>query len=284
MKIGIGLPNHVRDVDASTIPAYAARAERAGFATLGTIGRIAYPGVMDTVALAAAAGATTTIGLLSNVLLATVWPPVLLAKEVASIDGVSGGRLTLGVGIGQRPDDFVVDGLGPRGLGRRIDADLEIYRSVWDGEPVGGGDNGAVPLTARRVPMIFGGRSPASYERMATWGDGYIAPAVPPAYLAENFDTARKAWKDAGREGSPRLIAINYFAFDDLEKGRAGVADYYGTAPAEYRDIVVGSIAGGAAAAWDAVQAFADLGVDELVFQPSTADPDGIERLAAAVL
>ena len=59
MRIGIGLPNQVRDVRAAVIPAWARRAEEAGFATLGTTGRIAYPGVMDTVALAAAAGATT---------------------------------------------------------------------------------------------------------------------------------------------------------------------------------------------------------------------------------
>ncbi|MFG1997372.1 hypothetical protein ACGFJ7_46090 [Actinoplanes sp. NPDC048988] len=61
------------------------------------------------------------------------------------------------------------------------------------------------------------------------------------------------------------------------------MADYYGTAPAAYRDIVVGSIAAGAQAARAAVRAFADLGADELVFQPSTADPNGVERLAAAV-
>ncbi|MEU7691502.1 MULTISPECIES: LLM class flavin-dependent oxidoreductase [Microbispora] len=81
MKIGIGLPNQVRDVTAATIPRWAALAEEAGFSTLATTGRYAYPGVSDTVALAAA-GATTTIGLLSAVLLAPTWPGALLAKEV----------------------------------------------------------------------------------------------------------------------------------------------------------------------------------------------------------
>src|SRR5256885_1732303 len=141
MKIGIGLPNQVRDVRPAVIPAWAARAEQAGFSTLGTVGRIAYPGGMDTVTLAAAAGATSTIGLTSNVMLATVWPATLLAKELAGIDGVSGGRLTIGFGIGGRPDDFVADGLGPKGLGKRIDRDLETYRAFWTGQPVGGGDN-----------------------------------------------------------------------------------------------------------------------------------------------
>jgi alkanesulfonate monooxygenase SsuD/methylene tetrahydromethanopterin reductase-like flavin-dependent oxidoreductase (luciferase family) len=126
MKIGIGPPNQVRDVHPAVIPGWAARAEEAGFAALGSLGRIAYPGVMDTVALAAAAGATTTIALISNILVAPVWPPVLLAKEAAGIDGISGGRLTLGLGTGGRPDDFVVElpagSLSPRDVRRYVAA------------------------------------------------------------------------------------------------------------------------------------------------------------------
>jgi alkanesulfonate monooxygenase SsuD/methylene tetrahydromethanopterin reductase-like flavin-dependent oxidoreductase (luciferase family) len=74
MKIGIGLPTQIRDMDAAVIPQWASRAEDAGFSTLATLGRIAYPGVMDTVALAGAAAATQRIGLSSNVMLSTVWP------------------------------------------------------------------------------------------------------------------------------------------------------------------------------------------------------------------
>ena len=69
------------------IPGWAGRAEEAGFSTLGTVGRYAYPGLADTVALAAAAGTTSRIGLMSGVLLATTWPGPLLAKELAGIDG-----------------------------------------------------------------------------------------------------------------------------------------------------------------------------------------------------
>src|ERR1700753_787478 len=118
MHIGIGLPNQVRDVRASVIPRWAAQAESAGFSTLGTVGRMAYPGVIDTVALAAAAGATSTIGLLTTALLGPIWPGTLLAKEIAGIDGVSGGRLRLGLGIGNagpRGDDFAVPGFPASG-------------------------------------------------------------------------------------------------------------------------------------------------------------------------
>ncbi|MCW2913853.1 MAG: class flavin-dependent oxidoreductase [Actinomycetia bacterium] len=89
----------------SVIPEWASQAEKAGFSSLGSVGRIAYRGVMDTVALAAAAGATSTIGLISNIMLTTVWPAALLAKEVAGIDAVSGNRLTLGIGLGRPGGD-----------------------------------------------------------------------------------------------------------------------------------------------------------------------------------
>jgi alkanesulfonate monooxygenase SsuD/methylene tetrahydromethanopterin reductase-like flavin-dependent oxidoreductase (luciferase family) len=282
MKIGIGLPNQVRDVRPTVIPAWATRAEQAGFSTLGTVGRIAYPGVMDTVTLAAAAGATNSIGLISNVMLATVWPATLLAKELAGIDGVSGGRLTVGIGIGFRPDDFVVDGFGPKGLGRRIDRDLETYRAMWTGQPVGGGDNPAVPAGSREVPMLFGGIAPASFARMAKWGQGYIGGSLPPESVADYFEQARSAWKDAGRSGEPRLVAIAYFALGDADRGRANVHDYYsGT---EFADQIAAGVSGTPDAVRATVAGFADLGADELIFNPGTDDIDEIDRLAGVVL
>ena len=282
MKLGIGLPNQVRNVRPTVIPEYAAKAEEAGFSTLGTVGRLAYPGVMDTVTLAAAAGATSTIGLISNIMLATVWPPTLLAKEVAGIDGVSGGRLTLGIGIGIREDDFIVEGIGPRGLGKRIDHDLEVYREVWNGKTVGGDLNAAVPEGTREVPMMFGGMAPASYARMAKWGEGYIAGSVPAPMVVPSFDGARAAWEEAGREGKPRLIAIAYFALGDIELGRANAHDYYSVS-GEFADLVTANVAGTAEAVKTLAAQFEEIGADELIFNPTTDDVDDIARLADIV-
>src|SRR5258708_18234723 len=208
MKIGIGLPNQVRGTLPTVIPGWAAGAEQAGFATLGSFGRWASPGVRDTVALAAAAAATTSIGLLSNIIIGPAWPPVLLAKETSSIDAISGGRLTLGLGVGIRPDDFVVDGLGLGARGQRFDQDLGIYRDVWNGEPVGGGPNPAVTPRARQIPLIFGGAAPAAFERVARWGIGYIGTSIPAPLVAPCFEATRCAWSKAGREVSPRLRSI----------------------------------------------------------------------------
>jgi alkanesulfonate monooxygenase SsuD/methylene tetrahydromethanopterin reductase-like flavin-dependent oxidoreductase (luciferase family) len=283
MRIGIGLPNQVRDVRPAVIPEWAARAERAGFSTLGTVGRIAYPGVMDTVALAAAAGATSTIGLISNILIAPVWPAVLLAKEAAGIDAVSGGRLTLGLGIGGRPDDFVVDGLGPRGLGKRFDHDIGLYRDVWKGELIGG-SNPAVPAGTRQVPLLFGGFAQAALDRMARWGEGYLGASQPAAAVGDAFEGARTAWRNAGREGSPRLVAIAYYAFGDIDKGRDNIRDYYSAFGDEEADAVAAGVHGGPDAVKAAVEAFAGIGADELILNPALDDIDEVARLADALL
>jgi alkanesulfonate monooxygenase SsuD/methylene tetrahydromethanopterin reductase-like flavin-dependent oxidoreductase (luciferase family) len=216
-------------------------------------------------------------------MLATVWPATLLAKELAGIDGVSGGRLTVGIGLGLRPDDFVVDGLGPKGLGKRIDRDLETYRALWTGQPVGGGGNPAVPAGSREVPMLFGGMAPASFARMAKWGQGYIAGSLPPEGVAGHFEQARAAWKEAGRSGEPRRVAIAYFALGDAGKGRANVHDYY-SVTGEFADQVAAGLSGTPDAVRATVAGFADLGVGELIFNPGTDDIDEIDRLADVVL
>lgn len=286
MKIGIGLPNQIRDVNPALIPQWASRAEHAGFCSLATIGRTAYPGAMDTVALAAAAAVTSKIGLTSTVILATVWPPVLLAKELASIDAMSGGRLTLGLGIGgNRTDDFVVDGRPAKNLGTRIESDLQVYRSVWKGQRVGGGGNPAVPAATRSIPMMFGGMVPATFKRMAKWGRGYIAASLPPAAIEPFFDAARKAWKDEGRDGSPTLVAIAWYVFADVDKGRNNVRDYYLAIGSEQADTIVdGALHVCSEGVRHAVSSFAAIGADQLIFHQAYADLSEIDKLAEAVL
>jgi alkanesulfonate monooxygenase SsuD/methylene tetrahydromethanopterin reductase-like flavin-dependent oxidoreductase (luciferase family) len=283
MKIGIGLPNQVRGTDPTIIPAWATRAEQAGFTSLGTVGRIAYPGVMDTVALAAAAASTHSIELISGVLLAPVWPGELLAKEAAGIDAVSGGRLTLGVGVGVRPDDFVAEGFGTAGRGKRFDQDLEDYREFWDGKLVGGGPNPGVTPNARQVPLVFGGMSDAAYARGAKWGTGYIGGSVPASMVAPSFDAFRSEWTKAGREGSPRLIGLAYFAFGDGDLGRSNVHDYYSISGDQIAGLISGNVSVGADRVKETIEAFAEIGTTDLIFNPSIGDLDEIARLAEVV-
>ena len=282
MKIGIGIPNQVRNMRPDVVPGWARLAEESGFASLTTVGRQAYPGLSDTVALAAAAAVTSRTELISGVLLATTWPGPLLAKELAGIDGVSGGRLTVGLGVGQRPDDFIAEGYGPKGRGARMDRDLETYRDIWRGEPVGGGPNPAVPQGTRQIPLLFGGFAPAVMDRMARWGEGYIGGSVPAPMAAPAFDAARDAWRRAGREGAPRLVALAYFALGDSDKGRQNVYDYYSVS-AEFAEIAAGAVCDSPAKVKATISSFADIGVDEISFNTGTDDVDEVKRLADTV-
>src|SRR5215207_4308128 len=106
MRIGIGLPNPVPGCPGDLLPRLAQAAEQRGFAVLTTIDRVAFPSQDPLIALAAAAAVTAQIELMPNILLVPTRNAVLLAKQAASIAGISGGRFTLGVGVGARPDDF----------------------------------------------------------------------------------------------------------------------------------------------------------------------------------
>ncbi|WP_193047964.1 LLM class flavin-dependent oxidoreductase [Mycolicibacterium baixiangningiae] len=277
MHIGIGLPNQVRNVAASVIPRWAADAERAGFATLATIGRYAYPGVVDTVALAAAAGATRTINLLTAVLLAPTWPAALLAKEIAGIDGVSGGRLTLGVGLGSREEEFVTPGLGLAARGKRLESDLGTYRDLWRGE----GSNPVVPVGTRQVPVLIGGYSARTMSRMVRWGDGYIGGALPLNMTAPAFTEAKRAWREAGRPGKPKLVVLAYFALGNTELGWANVRHFYQQAPDHIASSVV--VCTSHSTVRELIDQYTQLDVDEIIFIPGTDNLDEVSRLADAI-
>lgn len=154
---------------------------------------------------------------------------------------------------------------------------------MWNGRPVGGGDNPAVPAYTREVPLLFGGFAPNALARMAKHGQGYVGGSMPPGMVADAFDKARAAWRDGGREGDPRLVAIVYYALGEPDTGRAKVGDYYSNL-GELAKVVVDNVRTTPEAVRAAVKEFADLGADELIFNPATDEIDDVERLAEIVL
>lgn len=286
MEIGIGLPNTIPGTDGRTLVAWARRAEERGFSVLGTIDRVAYPNYESLIALAAAAAATERIRLMTDVLLGPTRNPVLLAKAAASLDQISGGRFTLGVSVGGREDDFVAAGQEFKQRGRRWDEALELIHRAWEGEPVAGSPKPVTPPPVRngRVPILIGGNADEAIARTVRWGIGWTAGGGGPDMAGPYIERVRKAWQEAGREGAPRLVALNYFALGDRPEVAQGgyLSDYYGGAP--WVGQLIQYLPRTAEALRAIAKAFADAGFDELIFFPTIADLAQVDLLADAVL
>ena len=234
--------------------------------------------------MAAAAGATQRIRLFTDVLLAPVREPVLLARQAAALDQLSQGRFVLGVGVGARPDDFSVTGFNFHDRGKRLDAALDLMHRAWRGEPVPGTDKSVTPrpVNGHSVPMMFGGRADRTIERVVKYGLGYTQGGGTPEGLKGMMDRVNAAWEAAGRSGKPEFRALAYFALGDEvhEEAQSNVMDYYG-------DWGAGVWKGTIKSAEEAkarIKAYEAVGCDELLLfmtAPATAQAD---RLAQALL
>ena len=287
MDIGIGLPNTVPGIEGRRLVDWAKDAEEAGFSTLGTIGRLVYPNYEELIALSAAAAVTSRIRLTTSVLLAPLYAnTALFAKQAASLDRLSGGRLVLGLGLGGREDDYTASALPTTGKGRRLDQQLTEMKRIWSGENYGfAGAIGPEPVRPGGPELILGGAAEASFRRVALLGDGWIMGGGTPEMFAQAAAAVDQAWAEAGRPGKPRKLSLAYFALGPEARGHADsyLLDYYG-----FLGDIARQIAAGAAISTEMVKgyaaAFESAGCDELIFVPTTASPDQVTLLAGAVL
>jgi alkanesulfonate monooxygenase SsuD/methylene tetrahydromethanopterin reductase-like flavin-dependent oxidoreductase (luciferase family) len=278
MDVGIGLPNAVRGTTGKQLVEWARRADRRGFSTLGTIDRLAYGNYEPLVALAAAAAVTERIGLSTSVLLGPLREnAAAVAKQSLSIQALSGGRMTLGIGLGAREDDYEMAEVAMDERGAALDAMLSKIREVWDQELVG-------PEVPDPPALLVGGGVDASFARAAKHGDGWIAGGVPPEFFAEAAAKVKAEWSAAGREGAPRLAGLAYFSLgEDAEaNARASLADYYAWLGEDAADFIVSSAAKDAEAVRGHLRAFEDAGCDELIMFPASADAGQVDLLADA--
>jgi alkanesulfonate monooxygenase SsuD/methylene tetrahydromethanopterin reductase-like flavin-dependent oxidoreductase (luciferase family) len=284
LKIGIGLPNPVPGTSGKVLLDWARRAETRGFSSLATIDRIAYPSYESIIALTGAAAVTERIGLLTNVLLAPTRNPVLLAKEAASLDQISGGRFTLGLAVGSRPDDFEAAGQDFATRGKRFDRDLEIIHAAWRGELVEGAHHpvGPRPVRGDRIPILMGGMSDAAVRRTIQWAIGWTVGGAPPEQGGPFADRVRAAWKEAGREGEPYIAGLSYFGLGDdaLDRATEYLGSYYG----DFGLKIAQWIPKSPDALKETTKKFEDFGFDELLIVPTSCDPAQVELAADAAL
>ncbi len=283
MQIGIGLPATIPGAAGELVLEWARMADQGPFSSLGIIDRVVYSNYEPMITFAAAAGATRRIRLLTSVLLAPLRNTAILAKEAASLDALSGGRLTLGLGIGARADDFEACEVDMRTRGKRFDAQLELMHRIWAGEPVSPsvGAIGPKPVQPGGPRILIGAYAPDAIRRVARWGAGYIAGGLPPQMAQQGYTVAEEAWKTAGREGKPYFAGGTYFALgpDAAERGGAYIRDYYAfTGPMV--DMFTQGLPTTPEAIESAIQAYEDVGMDELLLWPTIAELDQLDRVA----
>lgn len=279
MNVSIGLPNAVPGTTGEELTEWARRAEARGFASLGTIDRIAYPNLEPLTALAAAAAVTERIGLATTVLLGPLRvSPVALAKQVASIHKISGGRMTLGIGLGGRDDDYELAGVEMSTRGRDLDAMLARMREVWEGEEMG-------PDHDTQPRVLVGGSVAASFERAARFAEGWIAAGAPPEQFAEWRQGFEQAWSQAGRAEAPQNAALTYFSLGERaeEEAQGYLTDYYAWLGEETAGFIAGSAAKDPETVQQYLSAFEGAGCQELFLFPSSSDPRQVDLLADAL-
>jgi alkanesulfonate monooxygenase SsuD/methylene tetrahydromethanopterin reductase-like flavin-dependent oxidoreductase (luciferase family) len=284
MRIAIGLPSRVASASGAVILEWVTGAERGPFSSVVVTDRVVSQALEPLTVLAMAAGATRRIRLMSSVVIGPTRETTLLARQAATIDVLSGGRLTLGIGIGVRANDYLATGFDFHRRGRRAEEQLPALRRLWSGEALSDevGAIGPRPCSADGPELLIGGYVPAIVERIAKWGNGYMAPGGgEPQSLLKMWRQIEQAWQEAGRKGKPRWVGASYYALGPNAADHANryIAANYGYNP-DLAARRLSTLPTSTAAVEEAIKRQGDMGVDEFILRPCVDDLEQMDRLA----
>lgn len=290
MEIGVGLPTNLRGTNRDLVLEWSRRAERAGFASLCMGERLTFDGYDWLLSLTAAASVTETIRLLSNVIILPIHPVGVVAKQALSLDDYSGGRFSLGVGLGTPLDDYDVAPSPREGRGARFEESLRALRLLFEGEPLVDGTRaiGPPPVREGGPEILLGSNGHKALRRVGPFADGVVTWSfgADPDEARAMFDVAEASWAEAGRSGRPRLVCGCYYAAGpraaaDLE---AYFRDYYpNVLPGQVEQLLQAVRTVTPAAIRDTVSRFGDIGCDEFIFVPVAPDLAHLDGLAEIV-
>jgi len=290
MQIGMTVPSMIDGLDRAVLLEWFRRIDTGPFSTLAVGERIAYPNVELFTTLAAAAALTERVRLMTTVVVLPAHPAVEVAKMAATIDVLSAGRLSLGVGVGGRDEDYRALERSDARRHQTLDAQVDVLRRVWSGAPPGDGLHpvGPAPVQPGGPPLYSGALGPKSIERSARWAAGVTGFLLDPLGedAAGTFAKVDAAWDRAGRDTPPRHITSFWYALGDDGPARlhAYARRYLGIFGAEIADAMAGACsAHGVGAVRDAIKRLEDAGCDELLLVPTSADPGELDELLDAL-
>ena len=290
MDIGICMPYMERDLDRDAVLAWCRAIDAGPFSSLSCGERITGYTLEMRGVLSAAAVLTQRVRIMPSLYVLPMHSAVWAAKEIATLDLLSGGRVTLCVGVGSREIDYrAVDAPFER-RHARMDQQVERMRAVWRGEPPLAGSDPVGPSPVQRggPPILAGAMAPKAIARASKWADGLYGFTMngDPAPVAEWFSQADSAWEAAERTQRPRRVAGFWYSLADDAGARLKqyVFEYLEVLS---KDAARAIAAGMTMSAPDAIRAGLDaieaLGCDELLLVPATADLSEVERIAELI-
>ncbi len=281
------------DLDATVLRDWARAIDKGPFSSLCWGERIAFDNPDSLTLLGALSAWTDRVRLVTTVIVPQLHDPTMLAKALATGDMLCGGRLTVGIGVGGRHEDYHAVGADPstqtmRGMAERV----AVMKRVWAGEkltdsvlPVG-----PAPVQAGGPPLLIGSIGPKTIRSAAAWADGVAGAALDLDVVKQNelFDVARAAWAGAGKP-RPHLATSFWFAFGSHQQARAQMhrhlRRYMNWIPAEYVDAMAPTTgwAGSEDELVAVLRKFEEIGTDEIQLIPTSSDLDQLRRAADVV-
>jgi alkanesulfonate monooxygenase SsuD/methylene tetrahydromethanopterin reductase-like flavin-dependent oxidoreductase (luciferase family) len=211
MDIGMNLPVMAPGLDRPLLLEWARRIDAGPFSTLAAGERVNFPNPDIMVALSAAAAVTTRVRIMTNVVVLPMHAEVHVAKQLATLDVLSGGRVVAGVGIGAREEDYAAHGVpfAPARM-RRLEAQVRVMRRVWAGDIVVPGAGRPVepfPLQPDGPPVLSGSLTAPAIRRAARFADGIAGFAFGPTRRRSRWHSTRRGMRgrrrgDRRRRGS----------------------------------------------------------------------------------
>jgi len=284
MRIALGLPSRVASASGELMLEWVTRAEQGPFSSLVVTDRVVSQALEPLSVLAMAAGATKRIRLMTSVVIGPTRETTLLARQAATIDTLSAGRLTLGIGIGVRKNDYLATGNDFHRRGRLSENQFALLRRLWAGQALSD-ETGPIGPRAYRPAgpeLLIGGYVPAIAQRIGKWADGYMAPGGgEPEAMVKMWRDIQQAWQENRRTGQPRWVGASYFALgpNALDHATSYINANYGYNP-ELAARRLRTLPKSNETLIEAIQRQADMGVDEFILRPCAEDLDQMDRLA----
>ncbi|WP_028656234.1 LLM class flavin-dependent oxidoreductase [Nocardioides sp. J54] len=291
MQVGMTLPVMEPDVDPALLREWATRIDAGPWSTLSFGERIAFDNPDILTLLGAVSAWTSRVGIAATVVVPQLHDPVHLAKALATADRLCDGRLSIGLGVGGREEDYRAVGAdwGTRTMAQLAER-ADVLRRVWAGENTTGATRpvGPRPATEGGPELLVGTLGRRTTEHAARWADG-LAGMTLTADVDETaalFDVARKAWADEGRP-APRLTTSFWFALaeatdDPRGQVHAHLRHYMNWLPVEIVDALAPSagFAGTLGELRALLDRFAEIGTDEVQLIPTGGDPRQVDLVA----